>query len=378
MGSSRLPWVALCVVVLVFVRITLLQAASPQAATQEFVYTSNFGDGTVSGFSVNPATGKLTKIKGSPFAAGLGPGPLAHSPNGRFLYLTVSEQGEGGPCGNNFAELISYGVEPTTGSLSQLDSVTMPDYCPSDIVVDKSGRFVYVALIDFGDVKVGAIAVYESKAGMLTPVNGFPFLSPIEVPFGQQPAIGTLALSHDGKVLYASDPNDPAGILIFDRGTNTGAVAFRATFNSGTEFGAMAITPSGKFLLAAAPYGSGVYEYSIGSDDSLVTGSGSPFASPEASLVNAIRFSPNGRFAVIAETGGITVQRENPKNGGLSLVSGSPFGGGLPPAVTFDPSGIFVYVPGTAYKINTQTGVLSKISGFKVGNASEAITAVKP
>jgi 6-phosphogluconolactonase (cycloisomerase 2 family) len=228
------------IVMMTSVWVALLLSGVSQITAQEFVYTSNFGDDTVSGFSVSSATGKLTKVKGSPFPAGDGPGPLTHSPNGHFLYLTILEQSLGGPCGNDFAQLISYGIEPTTGSLSQVDSVTMPDYCPSDVIVDKSGQFVYSALDDFGEIKVGAIAAYETKAGVLTLVEGSPFLSPIQVPDGQQPAIGALALSHDGKVLYASDPNDSAGILIFDRNTTTGALAFNTTFNSGTEFGPIA------------------------------------------------------------------------------------------------------------------------------------------
>jgi 6-phosphogluconolactonase (cycloisomerase 2 family) len=378
MGSRRPQFFPLGLVVLALVCVAPLQAELPQAATQEFVYTSNFGDGTVSGFSVNSATGKLTKIKGSPFPAGIGAGPLTHGRNGRFLYLALLEQSPGGPCGNDLAQLISYGIAPATGDLSQTDDVTLPDYCPSSAVVDSSGKFVYVALIDFGDTKVGAIAAYESKAGVLTPVGGSPFLSPIEVPFGQQAAIGTLALSHDGTVLYASDPNDSAGILIFDRDTSTGALTFRTTFNSEMAFGAMAITPSGKFLLAAPPSGPGVYEYSIGAGGDLAAVPGSPFASPDNSIVNAVSVSPNGKFVIIAEMGGLVVQSVTPKNGALSLVPGSPFGGGLPPAVTFDPSGDFVYEPGMAYRIDSQTGVLSRISSFKTGSAPEAITAVKP
>src|ERR1700691_5021445 len=138
--------------VITSVWVALLLSGVSQITAQEFVYTSNFGDDTVSGFSVNSATGTLTKVKGSPFPAGDGPGPLTHSPNGHFLYLTILEQSLGGPCGNDFAQLISYSIEPTSGTLSQVGSVTMPDYCPSDIVVDKSEKFVYAAPAHFGEI----------------------------------------------------------------------------------------------------------------------------------------------------------------------------------------------------------------------------------
>jgi 6-phosphogluconolactonase (cycloisomerase 2 family) len=261
--------------------------------------------------------------------------------------------------------------------LSQVDDVTLPDYCPSDLIIDRTGKFVYVALIDWGLPKVGAVAGLKTKGGILTPVDGSPFLSPIEVPPGQNPAIGTLALSHDGTVLYASDPNDAAGILIFDRDTSSGALTFRTTFNSGTPLGPIAITPSGKYLVAAPPSGSGLYVYSIGDDDDLTAVPGSPFASPDNSIVNGISISPNGKFVAVAEMGGIVVQKITPKNGALSLVPGSPFGGYIPYTVTFDPSGEFVYVPGTGYRIDAETGVLTKIGSFKTGSYAFDITAVR-
>jgi 6-phosphogluconolactonase (cycloisomerase 2 family) len=376
MAKRRLQWFPLFSLALALVWATPLQASS-QATGPEYVYTSNFGDFTISGFSVDAETGKLSKIKGSPFSTGIGPEALAASRNGRFLYLSLGEWSEGGPCGNDLAQAVSYAITPTTGELSQLDDVTLPDYCPSDLIVDRTGEFVYVALIDWGPPKVGAIAALKTKAGMLTPVDGTPFLSPIQVPDGQNPAIGTLALSQDGTVLYASDPNDSAGILIFDRDTSSGALTFRTTFDSDSPLGPIAITPSGKYLVAAPPLGSGMYVYSIGVDGDLTPVPGSPFASPDNNYVSAMSISPNGKFVAVAEQGGIVVQKITPKNGALTLVPGSPFGGYFPLAITFDPSGEFVYVPGTAYRIDPETGVLTKIGEFKTGNYVFDITAVK-
>jgi 6-phosphogluconolactonase (cycloisomerase 2 family) len=368
----------LCLVVL-----ALLVAAPAKSAAQEYVYVSNFGDDTISGYFVNPVSGNLLDVPGSPFASGVGTGALAHDPRGRFLYAALSEEYLGYPCGTDYAELNSYGINPANGSLLPVMNVVLPQYCPSDIIVDASGRFVYVALIDFGNEqgnKVGAIAAYETSNGFLTAVPGSPFLSPIAVSFGQNPAIGDIAITHDGKVLYASDPNDAAGILIFDRDPNNGALAFRATYNSGTAFGPMRISPSGKYLVALPPYGSGVYEYVIGPDGGLEAVSGSPFASPYVSIANNIAFSPNGEFIAIAETGGVAVERKNPVawSGGLSLVPGSPFGGGLPASLAFGVSGNYVYVPGAVYKINPKTGALAQVSTFQTGNSAEAIVTVEP
>jgi 6-phosphogluconolactonase (cycloisomerase 2 family) len=383
MATRRLQWFPFvfffAFVALMFVWAGSLEAFSQTAPTgPEYVYTSNFGDFTISGFSVNADTGKLTKIEGSPFPAGIGPEAFAASRNGKFLYLSVGEWSEGGPCGNDLAEATSFGIAPATGALSQLDNVTLPDYCPSDLIVDRTGKFVYVALIDWGPPKVGAIAGLKIKAGILTPVDGTPFLSPVEAPDGQGAAIGSLALSHDETVLYASDPNDATGILIFDRDTGSGALTFRTAFDSETPLGPIAITPSGKYLVAAPPLGSGMYVYSIGAGGDLTPVPGSPFASPDNNYVSAMSISPNGKFVAVAEQGGIVVEKITPKNGALTLVPGSPFGGYFPLAITFDPSGEFLYVPGTAYRIDPETGVLTKVGSFKTGSDAFDITAVRP
>jgi 6-phosphogluconolactonase (cycloisomerase 2 family) len=361
---------------------TLAQVvASSHAVAQEFVYTTNFGDGTISGFFVHPGNGKLTEVPGSPFAAGVGPAPITHSPDGHFLYVALTEQFSGGPCGNDPAELLSYRIAPHTGSLTLLNDVTLPDFCSTDVITDPSGKFVYVASIHFDPDKFGEIDGFATSNGQLTPLPGSPFVSPVQVSAGQNPAIQSLAMTHDGKVVYASDPNDAAGILIFDRDTQTGALAFRSAFNSGSAFGPIAITPSGGFLIAMAPIflgngGGGVFEYAIGANGDLTAVPGSPFAAPNSGFASALSVSPNGSFVASGVSGGVSVQRETP-DGQLSLVPGSPFGGGLPPAITFDTTGSFVYVPGTVFRINSVTGGLTQVSNFTTGNGAEGITAVR-
>jgi 6-phosphogluconolactonase len=367
--------------VLLFVVLVLLVSAPSNCTAQEYVYVSNFGDSTLSAFIVDARDGHLVEIPGSPFPSGVGSGAIAAGPHGHFLFTALSEEYPGEPCGTNFAQLLGSRIG-VTGNLAQIENIVLPDYCPTDVIVDPSGKFVYVALIDFSNDqgnKVGAIAAYQTSNGFLTAVPGSPFLSPIAVSSGQQPAIGDLAISHDGKVLYASDPNDPAGILIFDRDPNSGTLGFRTTYNSGSAFGPMRISPSGKYLVALPPYGSGVYEYAMGPAGGLEAVPGSPFSSPDVSITNAVAFSPDGEFIAIAETGGILVERKNPTewSGELSLVPGSPFGSGLPPAITFGSSD-YVYVPGAVYKLNPGTGALAQVATFQTGNSAEAILAVKP
>jgi hypothetical protein len=237
--------------------------------------------------------------------------------------------------------------------------------------LDPSGKFIYAASFPTDDPKVGIIDGFQIDNGHLIPLPGTPFVSPVQAADGQNPVFQNLAIARDGKVLYASDPNEGNGIAIFGRDTKTGALTFREAFNSGTPFGAIAITPSGKFLLA--PGGNVMFQYEIGPHDNLTPVAGSPFAVPGGAGFAAA--SPDGEF--VATTGlGVSMLRETHRDQ-LTLVPGSPFGGDSATGtdITFDPLGRFVLLPGLAFRVHPETGALTQVSDFAGGNA---ITALRP
>jgi len=373
MESHGKRWFALpfCIITL-----AIILATSTPAAAQEFIYTANFADNNVAGFALNTATGKVTGVPGSPFPVGggaaEGPVNMTHSPDGHFVYVTFIGQLLGRPCGINNGELLSYSVDPRTGSLTLVDEEILSGLCSSGIALDPSGHFIYSASFSTDDQggKIGIIDGFQISNGHLIPLPGTPFASPVEVAFGQNQAILDLAITRDGKVLYASDPNDSAGILIFDRDTRTGTLTFREAFNSGTPFGPIAITPSGKFLLAPGP--SDMFEYAIGPRGELTAVPGSPFA--VFAGTGPLAVSPDGDF--VATTGaGTSVLRET-QHGRLTLAPGSPFGDGGAD-ITFDPSGRFVLLPGIVFRIHPDTGALTQVSEFTSGSGN-GITALQP
>ena len=70
MRASSALWAALAITVSLF--------AAPLRA--QFAYVANQISNNVSGYTINPSTGALTAIAGSPFAAGLGPVSVANNP----------------------------------------------------------------------------------------------------------------------------------------------------------------------------------------------------------------------------------------------------------------------------------------------------------
>jgi DNA-binding beta-propeller fold protein YncE len=381
MNLRKKVWfvVSFCIITLAVV----LAASSPaaaQAAEREFIYTANFADNTVSGFSLNRGNGKTTEVPGSPFGAGVGPASITHSPDGRFVYAVMSSQFLGRPCGINNGELISYSVNPRTGSLTLVDDVVLSGVCSTGVAIDPTGKFVYAASFPAdGPVKVGIIDGYQTSNGHLIPLPGTPFASPLEVSDGQNPAIQQMAIPPDGSVLYASNPNESRGILIFDRDTKTGALTFRTGFDTGSAFTPIAITSSGRFFLALGDVflgagQPGVFEFAIGQHGDLTPVPGSPFSIPSG-FGGALAVSPNGDFVDVSVSGGVDVFRKS-AGGKLSLTPGSPFGISASFTLAFDPSGRFLVGPGIVSRSNPATGALTKVSDFTPGGFVDGITVL--
>lgn len=364
----------------IFALAASLQSAA-QATEHEFIYTANFGDNNVSGFSLNPITGKTTELPGSPFGAGIGPASITHSGDGHFVYAVVSSQFLGRPCGINNGELISYSVNPRTGVLMIIDDVVLSGVCSTGVAVDPTGKFVYAASFPAdGPAKVGIIDGYRTSNGHLMPLPGSPFASTIGVGDGQNPAIEQIAIPRDGKVLYASNPNDSRGILIFDRDTTTGALQFRTGVETGTSITPFVIMPNGRFLIALGDVSLGVgqpglFEFAIGRHGDLTPVPGSPFSIP-TNFGGALAVSPNGEFVDITVSGGTDVFRRNAR-GNLSLTLGSPFPVSGSFSIAFDPDGRFLIGPGSIARSNPRTGALTKLPDFTPGGFVTGVTVTK-
>src|SRR5580700_8821660 len=82
----------------------------------QFVYVANEISSNISAYSLNPKTGVLTAVPGSPFSTGGGPFALALHPSSRFLYVT-----------NTGAATVSgYGIDDKTGVLTAVPGSPFP------------------------------------------------------------------------------------------------------------------------------------------------------------------------------------------------------------------------------------------------------------
>jgi 6-phosphogluconolactonase (cycloisomerase 2 family) len=94
----------------------------------DFLYVSNAGADTVSAYAINPGSGALTHVKGSPFATGSVPSALAVDPTGSFAYVANA--------GSN--NISAYTIDQASGALTPVaGSPFATGSSPVSIVVRK-------------------------------------------------------------------------------------------------------------------------------------------------------------------------------------------------------------------------------------------------
>ena len=103
----------------------------------QFAYVANSGDNTVSGYVIDPVTGALKGIAGSPFLAGAEPNSVAVDPSGKFAYVANLS-------GNTVS---GYTISPASGALTAIAGSPFAEDGsePFSVAVDPSGKFAYVA-----------------------------------------------------------------------------------------------------------------------------------------------------------------------------------------------------------------------------------------
>ena len=126
------------------------------------LFVANTGDRTITSFQINPATGILTRVAGSPFPTlltldscqGIS---LAATPDGNFLFASSNGQIE--------TFTINAG-----GTLTPLASPLTSNCCSpnASMVVSPNGQFLAIS-------NQSNVSMFTINAGVLTPVAGSPF-----------------------------------------------------------------------------------------------------------------------------------------------------------------------------------------------------------
>jgi 6-phosphogluconolactonase len=270
------------------------EADGPNAAvidpSEQYLFVTNNFSNNISVFQIDSGTGVLTEVPNSPFYANLNPTDLVFTPSGQFVYVT--NPGLGMVTGFVFCPLPTSGppCTPTSSVLTQVSgSPVLSGSGAASLVVDSSGRFLYVANVSASNPPpnantVGNISGYniDSGSGVLTPINGSPFTS-VD---GSGPS--TLVIAPNTPLVYAMTP-----------GTSFSIWCFTIDQTIGPTSGQLVEEPSSPFSLAA----------------------GGLFAV----------FDPSANYLYVGSNSGINAYTYDQSTGTPTILTGSPFSTGVSP-----------------------------------------------
>lgn len=333
---------------------------------QRFLYINGFTittpySGSISGYSISPSTGVLTPVPNSPLNFAHLVNPVRIHPSGNYLYFHT--------LGNGMPSINAYQINSQTGELAIVAGSPYP-IIASHGELDPQGRFYYAfensltarGLVAYGvDQSTGAL----TETGRMAVADLNPTRSTID---------------STGRYLYAFATTPNFRVLGFVLNQTSGIESqLPSTAPDASRFGVSIFfsrwghlyVPQSTIPVSPATSGPGsIGAYSIDQQSGSITPiGGSPFATA-GNLPNAVTIDPSGRFMIATNTGSgtIAVLQIDSSTGALSHVSGSPFTpacGANPGAITVDPSGRFIYFTDSGtnsvcvYSLDVSTGALA-------------------
>jgi 6-phosphogluconolactonase (cycloisomerase 2 family) len=317
------------------------------------------GAGVITALAVNTATGSFTPVMGSPYAADdPKPGPLLVDPSGSFLFVPNS----------NANSISAYAIDAASGTLKHVAGSPFPTPAgPSSLVFDPSGKFAYITHLSNNQTDLGSITGWklDGATGTLSPLATNPVASGVARQY--------IALHPNGKFAYVA--NSPSGISAYAiAGSTTGALSVLddAPAPTGSAPNAVAISPSGKFAYIANSGSNSVSAYTIAAaSGGLTPVASSPYPSGTnpSSYPFAVAVDPGERFVYVTnlQSNNISAYVIDAQSGALTPVAGSPFPADFPHSVAIDPQGKYAYVVTnksiSAYMIDPVSGALAPIAG---------------
>ena len=318
------------------------------------------------GFKINPATGALMPVPGSPFPGG--GTDMTVDPSGHFLYAV------GGDI------VYAFAIDSATGALKTLPSAfnKTSEFSTGEITMDPAGRFLYVTHGYSITDPNSYISVFriDSDGGITQQSSHFP-TSEVE-PF-------SIKFDPTGKFLYVTEAG--SSVEVFSAAasgalSSAGIVQTRSsTQNEITlSVGPTAVSYVPTFAYVADAASNDITAYTISASTGALTSAGTVVAANPSSVT----VDPFERFAYVARQGDNSVGTYsiNATTGGLSATGTVP-AGSSPSSVAVDPSGRFVYAANSVsndvsmYTIDANTGTLTSIGTIAAGTTPVAL-AIDP
>jgi 6-phosphogluconolactonase (cycloisomerase 2 family) len=224
------------------------------SAGNNLLFVSNGGDQTISAFQIDPASGALTPVAGSPFASGLTLDAcsgisLSATPDGRFLMASSNGQ------------IATFGIR-AGGVLSPLFTAANPVVPNASMKISANGQFLAVS--NGSSASVFAI----NPDGSLTAVAGSPFA---ETGTG---SLAGLDFNSTSGLLYGAEASPTAAFAdTWTVGANGALAAIAGSPFSTTAINSnvVLLSPNDAFLFASNSGSASVNSFSVAAGGGLTS-----------------------------------------------------------------------------------------------------------
>ena len=358
--------------------------ATPGAAQGDWImYVGTYTRGPSKGiysYKFQSSTGKLTPIG----LAGESSNPsfLAVHPSQRFLYAANE---------NNSGMVSAFAIDPATGNLKLLNSVSSKGSGPCHVAVDKTGKFLFVA-----NYNNGSTASYPINAdGSLSEASATFQHAGKSIVAGRQngPHAHMASISPDNRFVWVADlgldqimsykidpakggmtPNDPPFAKITP-GSGPRHVVFRADSKFAYVISEMAATVT-------------VYNYDaakgVMTEAQTISTLPADYTGQKSSAEIALH--PSSKFLYASNRGhdSIAIFKVDAAKGTLTAAGNVPSGGKTPRNFAIDPTGNYLLTANqdsnkiVVFKIDQQTGGLTPTGDTLDVGAPVALLFVSP
>jgi 6-phosphogluconolactonase (cycloisomerase 2 family) len=294
--------------------------------SRKFLYVANSRANTISIFNV-ASDGTLT-LSGTPTPAGSAPWAAVIDPSGKYLLVTNN-------FGNNNEGSVSvFSIDPGSGALSAVAGSPFPAHAdPTEILITASGKFVYVT-----NPGIGMVTAFTFSNGVLSEVKpGSPFSSGAgalglavdgseRFLYVANPSASNLPLQSNTGNISGFNIDPVTGAL-----TPIPGSPFTSTVGNGPT--ALTVDPRGRFIYAVTTGSSfSIWCFTIASTNGQLTAvTNSPFSLTAGELFALI--DPSGNYFYIGSSAGTGIEgyTYSPSTGAPAVITGSPFSTGTPP-----------------------------------------------
>lgn len=278
-----------------------------------FLYVSNSGSNTISVFSIDPASGNLVPVAGSPFSTGAVNDPtqsgisLAATPDGQYLYAGST----GYDSQFNPAPITIFSIDPSTGALAISSKSPVPaGGAMSSMKVSPDGNYLLVAIPGSKAISVFAIR----GPGMLHAIHNSPYALSSE-------AATSVDINCSSNLVFAGGTG--GDIYVFNFGSGSLSPVAGSPFATGLASNrVVTLSTNDSTLYSSNQSGSTVTAFAVGSNGVLTTpGSAVNAAGGAAGVLpypGGLAVSNDGQFLYAAD---LNSDASTPAHSGFSIFS---------------------------------------------------------